>query len=199
MKTSVLRPAASLLSTVALLLAGCSSVVSIDDGGDVAPTDSPTVDSSQSGPCPVSEPTTGTACSREALVCSYGSDPMLICRDTATCTAGRWSVLAVDCTGQGTCAPTPPSGVCTATSVVCAYPDGTRCNCTQCAAGPCTMTPAWNCLPPPTDLRCPRITPQLGAACSPDGVDCNYGACNGGWRVVCAAGVWVNTPTPCPR
>lgn len=198
MSTHTLRALRTLVFV--LFLAGCSSAVSPDGGSDVALTDGDAIqDTSPPGPCPATEPTSGGACTRAGLVCSYGSDPLLMCRDTATCTGGRWSVLAVDCTGQGACSATPPSGACTATSTLCAYPDGTRCNCTACPGGNCSVTSAWNCLPPPADARCPRVTPQLGAVCSPDGVDCNYGACEGGWRLVCTAGVWVDNVMPCPR
>jgi hypothetical protein len=140
--------------------------------------------------CPASEPTSGAMCPVEGAICSYGDDPAFHCRDRAACNGHVWSVTAVDCTGRGMCPATPPSGTCSPSSVVCQYGDGTRCTCTECPGGPCTMTPMWFCNAPPMDPACPRISPQVGEACSASGVSCDYGACNQGWRLVCTDGRW---------
>ncbi len=186
--------------------AGCGSTVTNFDGStDVATDSSNVVDASASdtappmAACPATEPASGSACPVEGARCTFGDDPAFHCRDVGTCTSHQWQIVAVDCSGRGMCPASQPSGMCSASATVCPFADGTRCSCTNCAGGPCTPEAMWVCTPPPADANCPRTSPQIGAACSNDGLECDYGACVNGWKLRCAGGTWSEVMVPCPR
>jgi hypothetical protein len=175
----------------------------LPDGSDDTATDT-AIDTAPPDGCPASLPSSGAACSKDGLVCGYGDDPRPQCRPTATCSNGSWSV------GKGVCPPSP-TATCPASAVAAAgqacSPDGAFCTygnvicgCSACGAGPCGLDATWHCDAPPADPRCPRAVPNLGRACSNDGLSCTYGSCGAGDIAgrKCENGVWIDQPSACP-
>jgi hypothetical protein len=56
--------------------------------------------------------------------------------------------------------------------------------------------PIWQCFTPASG--CPNPRPDLGTACSDDGLTCDYGSCNGGIAEICQGGYWQEQQTACP-
>ena len=169
---------------------------SADDGGVVT-------DAGPSGPCPASLPS-GGSCDEPGLVCSYGDDPRLSCRDRATCTDGSWTAEMPDCAPleRSGCPAEMPGAVDTCEGMegtYCEYGDS-ACGCTNCFGGPCGGTPMWDCTTAPADERCPRETPNAGAACSDEGLVCDYGTCSIGTQasLTCTDGAWRSEDIDCP-
>ena len=175
-----------------------------DSGGDVGGDDVET-DTSAGTPCPAVEPSTRGACPREGLVCQYGSHT---CPTTATCGTAGWEVAAPSCIGE------PPGGCpasreaadgteCEMENALCLFDDDLACTCTSCPNPyPVCMVvdpPVWACEAPNADAECPPAQPLLGATCSPEGKECDYG-CEPGRRRVCEGGIWVSSSQPggCP-
>ena len=212
---AVMRPLLALF--VALALAACSSTTAPgdaadasdaasngdtvgSDGSDVTATDVPVTMTA----CPPMPPSAGTTCTREGLVCTFGDDPRASCRTRATCTSATWAITSPRCVPLPTdCPATPSAGaVCGTPDNVCAYADGTRCNCAFCPlSGPACMPtppPHYFCVPPPSNAQCPRLMPNLGDACTSNGVQCDYDGCGSGMTVECTNNVWVQALTACP-
>ncbi len=169
------------------------------------------VDGSDTGPvsaCGSSAPSSGSPCGREGLVCQYGDDPRESCRTQATCTGGRWAVIAPRCT------PITPPAMCPSTreaaagmacgamNAVCNY-GGLTCTCTNCRSFPvggCGGPLQWRCVAPNMAPGCPALQPNLGANCPMDGQRCGYD-CEAygiqGGRV-CEGGVWRALSNLCP-
>jgi len=196
------------------LLSACGTTTTPDAGSpdsavrDASASDGSTTDSGGPGPCPAALPMADSACTREALVCQYGSDPREQCRPNATCTMGAWAVRTP------TCEPLTPPAMCPATreaasgqmcatlDAACAY-GGLLCRCTNCMSFPvgrCEGPLLWQCNAPNPDMACPAVQPNLGATCAPEGQRCTYD-CEAygvlGGRV-CQGGVWVSTQNNCP-
>lgn len=160
-----------------------------------------------SGACPASPPGS-TTCSRPGLVCQYGDDPRGDeCRLRFECAGGTWNALPTGCP------PIPAAQMCPATrdaaegtpcnpdGAFCKYGD-LQCHCTACppsrpVCGPSTQ-PMWTCTAPQTTPGCPNAEPNLGTACTTEGVTCNY-QCNHQTRV-CQGGIWIGKQGfGCPR
>jgi hypothetical protein len=197
------------------LTTACSSgvVTPGNDGGDASDvsadtivgdtlTDTPGSDTTRASPCPSTAPSMGSSCAQSGLRCSYGSDPRGYCRVIADCSGSAWSVQPLNCNPQ-TCPDMTPiqHASCMTGTEVCAFGDGTRCNCAPCPPGGPACRPGptmWYCFPPPTDPACPRAMPNFGDPCSPDGTMCDYGGCMGGFAMICQGGIWAMNSVACP-
>lgn len=151
------------------------------------------------GPCPTSAPTTGAACSPNGLTCEYGDDPACLTR--ADCASGSWIV------GQPKCSPTDPScpatresaagKACSTQGARCNYA-GLGCTCTNCTKYPvvqCSGPLLWDCDAPNTTPGCPAARPNLGSACSKEGLFCDYG-CEPNVSRKCSGGGWTAASSP---
>ena len=186
---------------------GCSQAVQ-NDATTEAALDAVTDVPADAGPdvCPVALPTAGTTCTREGLVCEYGTDPRRDCRPTATCTSGRYLLGAVTC-------PPPPVDTCPATrdlaagqscavmDAYCTYGD-LYCHCTNCPRNSPLCNPSsplrWDCDVPNANPQCPAAMPRQGTACAPDGLTCTY-ACGASNGRTCIGGAWyLASGGPCP-
>ena len=164
----------------------------------------------QSGGCP-SQPTSG-ACSQEGLTCTWGDDPRIACRTSATCKGGAWQWYP-----QPYCAPLPPAGVAGCpkelgvNGLSCQGLEGTICDmsalgpgalcvCDPCVGGgPCTQWGRWWCAPPPAG--CPPYAPNENQLCNSPGQSCIYGACGtdvSAGRSCSSQSLWVDVPVACP-
>ncbi|GAB5544545.1 MAG: hypothetical protein SangKO_043050 [Sandaracinaceae bacterium] len=161
-------------------------------------------DAGPAGPCPGALPSAGASCGMPGLVCTYGDDPRLACRDRAECTDAGWTVEMPDCAplDMSACPPEMPGAVDTCDGMVGAYCEygETACGCTNCFGGPCGGTAMWDCTMPPPDSRCPRRTPNAGDYCAEEGLTCDYGTCTLGTQasLTCTDGAWRSTDIPCP-
>jgi len=169
--------------------------------------------------CPDEQPSDGSACSPEALICTYGDNPRPECRASARCRSGSWEVRPADSCAQPPddyCPPDPPEGSCQAlddnglpagqdgrpgvgdSRVGCAYPKGVFCFCRECPERLCDNGPGWECTPPPTDSECPASVPNVGEPCPTTGLACDYGdPCVSGARRICRLGVWYPLDESC--
>ena len=147
--------------------------------------------------CPVTVPSARSTCDQSRNPrCSYGTDPRPGCRIHASCRNGLWGVAIPRCAPLSTAAcpsaePTEGTG-CQDLTVLCDYLQ-TSCFC-RCEPGQqCDgRGRRWECYAPPSDGRCPRVTPNLGQPCAPENLDCRYGAAGNGTAAhrVCRGGVW---------
>ena len=128
-------------------------------GSDAAP------DATSSGPCPPTLPAAMTPCTRETLICQYGSDPREQCRPAATCSMGFWTVNTPNCdpiTPPAMCPATREAAsgqMCATRDAACAY-DGLLCRCTNCRSFPvggCNGPLVWQCNAPNPDMACPTV------------------------------------------
>ncbi len=187
-------------------------------GGDGSTGDGSSGSSGSSGglstTCPASAPANGVACGANNLECEYGSDPALACNVVATCGEGVWHVSTpagsptCPTTNASACAATkdalPPGATCSSANTTCTYASGT-CVChmacgSQVPIGrPCDAgTPlTWDCGGASTS--CPADRPHLGAACTMEALDCNYGQepCQS-TSFVCENGTWHSKMNQCP-
>lgn len=203
-----MRPGLLTLPFLFIFSAGCGSSVVAEQGTGGAGSST----SSGSGgtlPCPSAPPSHDALCTGfEGRTCEYGSDPRIYCRTSYTCVdmgagGARWQDPGgPDCPPPpvGDCPPTPTAtGECKPDGLVCIYSEGAQCACSSCTGGPCGQIAYWACSPPPPTY-CPGQAPNVGQACSEEGVVCNYGSCSGGTvaKRICQDGVWVDEPVPCP-
>jgi len=158
--------------------------------------------------CPDEPPADGSACSEDAE-CSWGSHPEPPCRTRGSCSGGTWHVYepANYCSEPllGTDCPAAPDDIaidaaCSPGGLVCDYPTGDRCTCTDCSVEDPSCGPmgdyTWRCWSPPAG--CPTYYPNLGSACdlSAD-TECRYTCAS---VAVCSAdGVWVSGMPMCPE
>lgn len=151
-----------------------------------------------SGSCPDTLPSAGTACSREGLLCTYGSDARPKCRTHAQCTNGSFNIVkepaAGSCSTPPACElPLPIGKTCLTLGDECTGSDG-YCACT-CVPGCTTWT--WKC-PAPT-AGCPPALPNAGTPCGAEGISCTYGVCDDASGVrdqvtaQCSGGAWAWT------
>ncbi len=163
--------------------------------------------------CPSAEPAIGTFCVAEGVVCTYGDAIRVNCRRARGCVMGTWVMDASEDCQQpppNYCpAQVPTPGACSAMSwtgmtiagngqAVCASPAGPSCVCNLCQGLGCTGH-TWHCFPPPTNPVCPPIAPNLGAKCTSQALECDYGtACQGGGQFICRKTVWYPLRTGCP-
>jgi hypothetical protein len=161
--------------------------------------------------CPPTEPaggpggSAGERCSVEGLICSYGDAPSMCNRTIAVCRGGHFYLSVLICTGYATCPATPPENGSTCSfgsdRNPCAFPRGVVCWCVPGSFGPSGVQdpPAWSCNSPVLTADCPDVMPNLGAACSVEGADCDYGECGSGWHMRCSDGTWTHVPSDaCP-
>ena len=191
------------LAWLALVLGGCAGrdlPNAMDAGGSASDL------SVSMSICPPALPAVGSGPCPTSLVCAYGNDLRVSCRPTALCVDSSWTVsMAVP--------PSCPLVVCPVPAPSdrdsCDQPEGSVClaaDSGQCVCAPCPpFGPAcapgplrWFCVPPPTDLRCPRVAPDFGTPCAPEGIMCAYNPCGGGENVSCTKGIWVSAPVACP-
>jgi hypothetical protein len=159
------------------------------------------------GPCPVSAPSIGTACSVENLQCEYGASEYPGCDVIMQCTSGSWQNQF----GKGFCPGINPAG-CPASAAAasgqscepgpngttsCYYPTG-GCYCGS-QFGPQPIYPdggppqQWQCDDP--GAACPLPRPRIGSVCAQEGTTCEYLQCN--FAQACTGGVWVDEPEGC--
>jgi hypothetical protein len=84
---------------------------------------------------------------------------------------------------------------CTPPGLDCAYSDG-QCNCSFGPLPGTGNTASWYCRAPGSG--CPEPRPDLGQACTQEGLSCDYGACFGGIALDCTGGQWVEGGVACP-
>jgi hypothetical protein len=163
-------------------------------GGDGGPT---------GGACPAQSPTDGSACAKEGMSCDYGDNPR--CLGNATCTGGKWLVAQVKCAPTDpTCPATREAAagqMCATKNAYCNYA-GLTCDCTNCTKYPivqCMGPLTWVCDAPNTTPGCPPARPNVGQACTKDGLFCDYG-CERNVSRQCTGGSWVTASSPygCP-
>jgi hypothetical protein len=153
--------------------------------------------------CPTDPPTAGASCTDNGLECEYGTNPNVECNKTFTCAGSLW-------TSPSSTPPCPPADDCPPAYITsgkneqcsmsdedltCSYAQGT-CICSE-GSLPEVGGPYWNCIP--ATSSCPSPRPRLGSACSDEGTQCDYGACEGGIAIECKDGVWQqNNMVACP-
>lgn len=183
------------------MFGACGGSVSSGSGGGGAATTTASTTSSSSGSggsvskvCAAALPEDGSACSIEGQVCEYGDNPL--CLSSATCKGGVWSLLLAKCPGEDpTCPPTREEAAgqpCVNENGICNY-DGLICTCTNCIEYPvekCEGPLLWSCAAPNPTPGCPAAKPNLGTACTQEGLACDYG-CEMGDLRVCQGGAWV--------
>ena len=196
------------------IVAACGGSTGVDLGGADGGTGAGGSGAGVPSPsgCPATAPAYNTACPKENLVCSYGDAWQPYCREIFICVQSAWSKQQGTCEehSQTDCPASPPEhgSVCSPTpvSTYCEYAgQGASCHCldTYCV-GACQIIdpPEWRCVTPPNNEGCPSTTPNAGAACSAEGVECNYlgGPCAGGGVLArCSAGAWEWASNgPCP-
>jgi hypothetical protein len=156
--------------------------------------------------CPDEPPADGSACSQD-MTCTWGSHPEPQCRTSGSCFGGTWSVneppaYCSDPLLGGDC-PAAPGDIavgasCSPEQLVCDYPTGDRCTCTDCSVEQpsCAVgNYVWHCWSPPGG--CPTYYPNLGSTCDlPANTTCQYTCAS---IAVCSAdGVWVSGGFMCP-
>jgi hypothetical protein len=157
--------------------------------------------------CPDEPPADGSSCS-EDVNCTWGSHPEPACRTRGSCSGGTWSVydppahcsdplLGDDCpAASGDIA---IGASCSPGQLVCDYPTGDRCTCTDCSVEDPNCGPlgdyTWRCWTPPAG--CPTYYPNIGSVCDlPAATSCRYTCAS---IAVCSAeGVWVAGGFMCP-
>ena len=176
-----------------------------DGGSDATPLDGSPCHYGQSpecpGHCPASPPSQGESCGyQDGLWCEYGTSPDPSCNQLFECTNDAWQEMTTgticppptDC--PATYASITPNADCNPDGLACAYDQGT-CFCTTSFGGQ-KLTPAWSCVP--ATSQCPSPRPEIGAQCSDENAQCDYGSCQGGVALQCKDGNWIQVETPCP-
>lgn len=149
--------------------------------GTVGDVDASTTTKTLPSGCPIDGPANGAPCSKEGLVCEYGSGPDLFCDTLATCKSGAWSVEPPGpgpgrCDGGANVAECPATladvvaGAACASPAECLYPDGVC----FCAIDHTGAPQVWTCFP---QAGCPYPRPRLGTSCATVGQQCDYGLC----------------------
>jgi hypothetical protein len=156
------------------------------------------------GACPGAIPDPNSACTREGLVCEYGTNPR--CLSFAECQGGHWMVAMPKCMPPDPSCPATREAAagqgCATTNAYCIY-SGLACDCTNCTLYPvqsCSGPLTWHCEAPSADASCPAARPNRGTACSVEGKLCEYG-CEQDASRKCVGGAWVAATAPggCPK
>jgi hypothetical protein len=204
------RTLARRLSAAALLFAACGGSTSttpadvdggstIDGGGRDG---APSADGGKPVGCPADPPGAGASCTRDGLECEYGTDPRHQCREVATCSSGKWEVMAPKCAQipPTTCPASRAAASgkeCSPEAAICVYEDALKCSCTTCPNPyPICQTlpkPIWSCEAPNEDAACPPARPNFGTTCSQEQKECSYG-CEPDNNLICTGGVWQRNP-----
>lgn len=159
--------------------------------------------------CPQSEPSDGGACDAAGLKCSYGEGARVDCRRNFECNGSTWVAKELFA-GSDSCRE-PPEEQCTEEMPANGDPceigspwpcehGSTLCYCPsvfECGPDGIVTCPAganhWNCVPPPADLDCPELPPNVGDGCATQGKECLYGdKCSRttGRLMFCRNGAW---------
>jgi hypothetical protein len=191
--------------------------VATENDTGTPPSDTGAPDAAGPVPCPVLQPTAQRSCAPEGRVCEYGASPVEECDTLATCTSGVWAIMMPNTSGKecpsgndSTCPMTEDGitrgGVCTQAGAICDYLRG-RCDCESGGSGVVVLmldagsiTPTWRCQAP--GMGCPDARPNLGTACTTEGMSCDYGSCGaiiGGNAEICRDGVWQSENVACPQ
>ncbi len=158
--------------------------------------------------CPANVPAAGSPCSMAVGRCTWGTEPLLVCRTSGNCTSTGWALTPPPayCAAGATCTSSTVGGTCNDTSLVCVSGNATSlcscvpCNCmaphppgppcAECPTGQPLGAPAWFCRGALTPSSpCPSIVPNAGAACDTPGMACPQSACQD-TIAVCTNGVW---------
>jgi hypothetical protein len=183
-----------------------------DAGGGDASNNADTGDSMEGGRandggplvvCPVTPPSAGSSCPIINHECEYGTNPNALCNQIARCSVTGWTYPSAVCPMGGHCptsyASAPTGQSCQPQGLVCGFVEGV---CTCWASGNVVRIdggtgPQWKCFP--VGQGCPSPRPNIGTSCSRVGLNCDYGACNGGLALECRAGeAWQRALTACP-
>ena len=148
---SLMRPALALLllGSAGLAANACSGKTTsggtstTDGGGGGTSTNNPA--------CPDTDPGDQKACSKDGLLCEYGSDFNPLCNIVRVCSGARWA-MPITYTNRPTCPTTPPT---------------VKPNPAECAATRATV---------PAGEACTRAADASGTSCSYDGATCTCGS-----------------------
>jgi hypothetical protein len=142
--------------------------------------------------CPKNQPSNGGSC-KDGLQCTYGTDVRMQCRNTASCSDGKWTVNKAVCPDMHGCQNVVMGKQCDPQAPACALGDtGVFCVCAECGNAACSSQYAWACAGSGGGQACPKVVPNLGQACANVDVKCPYGSCDTGYPVTatCTAGFW---------
>ena len=197
-----------------LSLAGCSDgtpgVAALDATGasdgaapdevvraDAGPSfgDPPDADGGSTG-CPADPPRPGGRCAGAQRSCTYGSDPLAVCRPRFECLQGAWHpIFRTPCDVIDSCPDGPDASACPPTHKPCFTADAHVCTCYSGLNGTDGGV-QWQCIG--AGAGCPVLAPNLGTSCTPPGdgspLSCDYGPerCGPDFAIACIDGTWVN-------
>ena len=142
--------------------------------------------------CPVDPPRPTARCAGSNRACSYGSDPLAVCRPRFDCREGRWrSMTPTPCDVIALCPDGLDASVCPASRYPCFTTDARVCRCYSDVDGGVH----WQCIG--AGEGCPALAPNMGTPCAPpDGggrFECGYGPgerCGPDFFVTCVDGTW---------
>lgn len=208
------------MRVAALMTSGFIGLACGSSGGESVGVSSAALSRDGGDGCPDSAPDDGTACPENGLTCSWGTDPRFGCRTQAICENDGngllWEIGTASCPEPPPVCPkkapnpTSDAGVfhqtkCTKKELglTCVY-DEVAYTCTRCSGTLCQSDPTWSV----TDLaaHCPTDVPNLGAACTKEGLDCDYNECADsqfydlwayGVGMRCTTGTWQGAAAPC--
>jgi hypothetical protein len=134
-----------------------------------------------------------------------GCDTVATCNGTWTTQAPTDSKCSLSVIAQGcplTFEAVSQGASCSSNGLECNYAKG-RCACGS-NGGPVQLIDAaiqghWSCQDPTTQ-GCPLPRAQLGSACSPNSLYCDYGSCTvpGGTAEICQNNLWERAIAACP-
>jgi hypothetical protein len=101
--------------------------------------------------CPDTEPADGASCTKDGVLCEYGSDFNPLCNVVRVCSGGRWA-SPITYSNRPTCPTTPPT----------ISPNPAECAATRAAV--------------PEGQACTKSGDASGATCSYDGAACTCGS-----------------------
>jgi hypothetical protein len=207
-----MNPGLARALVVLLFLVGCSEAPAIapldagpTDGGaspdgvaraDAGPSlgQPPPPDDGDAGTtgCPVDAPRPDARCAGTYRACSYGSDPLAVCRPRFDCEEGRWrSRTPTPCDVIAWCPDGLDASVCPPSRYPCFTTDARVCRCYTDADGGLL----WQCMG--AGEGCPVLAPNMGTPCAPpDGggsFQCSYGPherCGPDFSIACVDGIW---------
>jgi hypothetical protein len=142
--------------------------------------------------CPVDPPRPPGRCNGPFRDCSYGDDPLAVCRPRFECIEGTWHhITPTPCDVLDACPDGPDASVCPARLTPCFTTDARLCRCSPDVDGGAQ----WRCAP--AGEGCPVLAPNMGTPCAvPDGGDrfeCRYGPderCGPDFFITCVDGLW---------
>jgi hypothetical protein len=196
--------ARALPSCLAAFLAGAGLAACTWNWNIVRPSDAAQGVTDAPGPTPVVCVVDGGCTNDQTgfhLGCAASADSRLACRAELVCnargdgTGHAWQTVQPPPLGcaldAGDCASAIAGAACHPASAICATDGGLLCQCRCGTSGPC-VTAQWSCSSTTSAAAgCPAASPQLGDLCDAGaGLECDYGACTGGWALLCVNGHW---------